>query len=254
MVETHDPLHWHSALFDMLWQQGEMPSAFAHPGWSVYRNTTQLACHTALRANYPALATLTGDEAFGVLTRAYMQQHRPGDARLMHWGDQLPEFLAQFQPAQDWPHLVDVARLDRYWVQAHVAPDAPALSGADVLQATDQSAQRHHAPHPSARWLWSPHPIASLWQSARQGQTQSADLAWQAQGLLLTRIDGEVCATPISHQAVCFLDACARGDSLLAALTHAGTSDPAGDLSAVFALVLQQAALCREFTPTGEPA
>lgn len=245
-----DPdLAWRSSLFDMLWSQGKRPQDFAHPGWSVYRNTTQMGCLNALAANYPALAMLAGNEAFGVLARAYLHAHRPTDARLLQLGSDLPDFLARFEPAADWPHLIDVAWLDRLWIESHVAADAPALTAHDVLN-SGLKPERICRPHPATRWRWcAQHPAATLWLDARAGHPQREDLDWSGEGLLLTRPTGHVQTSRLSREGACFLNACHRGEPLEQALVQARQANPSCDLVALVAVMLDQGALSHPDLP-----
>lgn len=244
MAAQADPnLAWHEALFGMLWSPS-VPAAFAHPGWSVYRNTTQRACLQALRANFPALAVLLGESAFEMLSRAYMAKHPPEDARLLHYGSHLASFLATFEPARDWPHLVDVAWLDRAWIESHVAPDAPILSPGHLLQKSGVDSQQVCPPHPATRWISSPtHPIAQLWLDARLGLTQRPDLTWQGEALMLTRTENGVQGCQIQRADVAFLQACAKRQSLECALAAAWQADASADLSATVSKMLGCSAL-----------
>ncbi len=248
---TQDPDHaWRTSCFAMLWAQGERTGEFAHPGWSVYRNTAQRTCLNALMANHPALTVLCGEQAFGVLARAYLERHRPGDARLLHLGSDMANFLSTFEPAQDWPHLIDVAWLDRLWIESHVAAEAPVLTAHEVL-AADLDPEQICRPHPATRWRWSDdHPIATLWLNARAGQAPGVDLVWSGEGLLLTRPEGHVQSSRLSRVGACFLDACHRGETLAQALAQAMTADAACDLGALVAQMLEQGALARPNPPT----
>jgi hypothetical protein len=235
---------WRAQVFAMIWGTGDVVLAPESPGWKVYRNTTQRACMDSLKANYPALHVLLGDEAFAVLSRAYLHAHPPRDARLLHCGDLLPDFLSAFEPAHPWPQLVDVARLDRFWIESHVAMDAPCCTGLDVLQSQRDGVDLSCPPHPATRWLWQPeHPVATLWLDARAGRTQRDDLVWQGEGLMLTRPEQQVQATPIGRAGCVFLDGCADGLNLQAALIQAHQHDPGADLAALVTVMLQQGAL-----------
>ena len=235
---------WREGFFNMLWSRGEASAPFDHPGWKVYRNTTQRSCIESLKASYPALRVLLGDESFGVLALAYLNESKPTDHRLLHFGATLPDFLAHFEPAQPWPQLVDVAKLDRMWCESHVAADAPPCSAAQVLQSQREGRQLMCMPHPATRWHYSPeHPIATLWMDARAGLTQRDGLNWQGQGVLLTRCDQQVQTQSIDEAVCVFLQACKFGCTLEQALLAAHAADPQADLPALFALLLQQQAL-----------
>ena len=51
---------------------------------------------------------------------------------LVDYGEEFPDFLATFEPAAELPYLSDVARLDRFWTQAHVAADQTPIAAADI--------------------------------------------------------------------------------------------------------------------------
>ncbi len=234
---------WHARLFAFLWSSETPPAEFSEPGWLVYRNTTQRACLQSLRGNYPALAVLLGEEAFDVLARAYLQTHRPGDARLMMLGAELPDFLAHFPPAADWPHLAEVAQLDRHWTESHLAPDRTVLDAQAIL-AGHIGPKTICIPHPATRWFFSSaHPVASLWIDARNGTPERPHLAWQAEGLMLTRPSDHVRVTRISPAEHTFLNACAEHLPLEAALQAVLSHHPDTQLPNLVAHMLQQGAL-----------
>jgi hypothetical protein len=220
----------------------------------VYRNTTQRACIESLKANLASLHSMLGEQAFGALARAFLNAHPPVRASLFEYGTQMPEFLTQFEPANPWPHLAEVARLDVMWMAAHVAPDAVALTAAELLELQLLGPLPLCTPHPATRWLHSPvHPLADLWLQARAWQESQAEVPWVGQGLLLTRPEQQVLAAPIGLAGCVFLDSCAQGLGLEAALTHAHQSEPTADLPALVALMLEQGALTLPQTWKGPP-
>jgi len=236
---------WHDALFGMLWAP-QMPPAFVEKGWAVYRNSSLRACLEALKANFPALTVCLGEAATDMLFRAYVARHPPDDARLFRYGAQLVTFLGAFEPAREWPHLMDVAWLDWAWLEAHVAPDAPALCPEDVARAGSAATQMICPPHPATRWRCSASaPIAWLWQQARQGQVPTEDMRWEGEALMLTRTDQGVQSHPIRAAELAFLQACADLKTLEQALNDAWCADPAADLSALIACMLRCGALRR---------
>lgn len=235
---------WRDSVFRMLWSQGPLEEPYTHSGWSVYRNTVQRACLEALRANFPSLLVLMGEDAFGALARAYLNEHPPQDARLLHYGAELVEFLSEFKPAQPWPQWVDIAWLDRSWIESHVAPDARVLEPADVLNGQKVQTQQIVKPHPATRWRSSEqHPIASLWLDARRGSAPVSDLEWKGEAVMLTRNNDGVSGCRIGRAEVAFLQACTNEETLESALSKAWEADPSVDLSALIACMLEQGAL-----------
>ena len=104
-------------------RQGAVAEAAA---WRVYANTGLLACIDALRANYPGVQRVLGDQAFGQLAADYARACPAHDARLFLYGDDLPDWLRRRDGAASPAALA--ATLDRYWTEAHGAVDA--LAGA----------------------------------------------------------------------------------------------------------------------------
>lgn len=56
---------------------GPLRALFAQPGFAVYRNTVASGCVDALRAAYPTVRALVGDEAFAVAALAFSRTHPP---------------------------------------------------------------------------------------------------------------------------------------------------------------------------------
>jgi Putative DNA-binding domain len=235
---------WRDALASWVWAQAKPCPGFEDVAWRVYRNTSQRACIESLKANLASLRSLLGDEAFGILARAFLNAHPPTHASLFEYGLEMPEFICQFEPAAPWPYLSDLARLDVMWMASHVAPDAMALTASELLGLQQRSSLPLCRPHPAARWLFNPeHPVATLWMQARALQPPSEEVPWVGQGLLLTRPGQHVIAAPIGLAACVFLNSCEQGKGLEAALIDAHLSEPAADLAALVALMLDQGAL-----------
>lgn len=220
----------------------------AQPGFAVYRNTVMKGCIDALQANYPAVLRLVGEEWFRAVAALYVRMHPPQDARLLHYGYHFAAFLRDFAPAVDWPYLEGVARLDRCWTEAHMAPDAAPLAPS-VMAALppDRLGLMALRPHPAARWLWHAElPIYTLWRSNRVEAPLPEDvgLIWCGEGALLTRPGATVQWTALDAAACAFLDACAAGQSLAQACAAALACDAEADLARLMALLLDVGALC----------
>ena len=193
-------------------------TAFAparQPAFAIYRNTAMRACLDALEANFPAVVCLVGREWFRAAAAIHVTQSPPRDPRLTTYGEAFAEFLVAFPPASELPYLVDVARLDRLWVESLVAADANVLAattvaslGADALGALTLRV------HPAARPFASSLPAVSIWQASRAGMAVGEDLIWRTECAVVTRIDNEVSVTPVEASALRFLEAIAESSSL----------------------------------------
>lgn len=203
-------------------------------GMTVYRNTVFKGLLDALRANFPTVERLVGADWFTAAAQAYLEVEWARAPTLMTFGESFPGFLATFPPAQALSYLPGVARLDRHWIEAHAAPDAPVLA-ADALagMAPDSLFQLTLRLHPSARLGWFVDPAPTIWRLNRPPAPASdeAQVDWRAEGALVARPWGEVDALVLDAAGFAFLDACQRGEPLGGAATAALTADPQADLT-----------------------
>jgi hypothetical protein len=176
----------------------QLDSLTGQPGFAVYRNTVMKGCIDALQANYPAVARLVGDEWFRAAAALYVRANLPSSPTLLDYGASFSAFLAGFEPAAELPYLPGVARLDRFWTEAHMASDAP---------------PRGLRPHASARWAWfETQPIFTIWQRNRAaGPVDESDIEWRGEGVLLFRTRDAVEWLPLDASGCALLDARAAG-------------------------------------------
>jgi hypothetical protein len=240
----------------------EIARLVAQPGFAVYRNTVQKGCIDALQANYPAVSRLVGDEWFRAAAIIYARANLPRQPSLLSYGSDFPTFLATFEPAAELPYLAGVARLDRFWTEAHVARDEVPLAAAAVAEfAATDLARVALRPHAAARWAWfEDEPIATIWERNRTGKALldaeegvAPDLDWRAEGVLITRPRGAVEWTSLGKGGCAFLDACATGGALADAAMAALDADPLADLAALMALTLDAGAFSRIAFDDGDP-
>ncbi|QEI06213.1 DUF2063 domain-containing protein [Pigmentiphaga aceris] len=214
------------------------------PAFAIYRNTVRKACIDALEANYPAVARLVGEEWFRAVASIYAVSTPPRDARLMHYGADFADFLANFEPAASLTYLPDVARLDRLWTEAHVAAGTTVLDGSALASLPPESlGAMVLAPHPAARWAWFDNePIHTIWHRNRADEHDTADIAWHGEGSLLTRPQDSVCWFELDRGDVAFLNACEAGQTLADAASASLQAQPDVDLSTLLAKLLRAGA------------
>lgn len=164
------------------------------PGFAVYRNTVIAACIDALAANFPAVQRLVGEDWFRAAASVYVRAQPPRDGRLVGYGEGFAGFLAGFPPARELPWLADVARLDRWWTESHLAADGPVLDAAALGTLPVQGlAALRLRPHAAARWGWFPaQPVFTLWSRQREAVAPADGIDWHGEGALLARPDGVV--------------------------------------------------------------
>ena len=232
----------------------EIARLVEQPGFAVYRNTVLKGCIDALQANYPAVSRLVGDEWFRAAAAIYARANLPRHPSLLAYGCEFADFLADFEPARELAYLADVARLDRFWTEAHIARDRTPVAAATVaLLTAPELANTVLWPHPSARWVWfDEQPIVTIWERNRMPETVANDQAreereidWHAEGVLIARPRGKVEWTRLTIAGCAFLDACKSGGTLAVAATAAMKVDPHVDLAVLMARMLDAGAFWR---------
>jgi hypothetical protein len=236
------------AIFTQRQADERLPAFAAQPGFQVYRNTMLKACIDALQANYPTVDRLVGSAWMREACSAYARLHRPFDVRLMEYGADLPEFIERLALPADLGYLPDIARLDRMWLEAHCAADGPSINVDAVASLAPQAlASKVLRASPSARWRWFlSHPAYSIWKTNREDGEWREDIAWQGEGVLMTRPDGAVRWQAASVGTCAFLDACAGGAALAHAALIALEIEPALAIDQMFAQLLTSGCLAAD--------
>lgn len=229
--------------------EGELAYLVSQPGFAVYRNTVMKGCIDALQANYPAVNGFVGEEWFRAAAGVFVRTHLPRQPVLLEYGEAFAAFLDAFQPAAELPGLAHLARLDRYWTEAHIAHDEAPVAASAVarLDAAQLSGAVLH-PHASARWCcFDVARVVSMWRGLR-GFDAPRDEPETA-GLLIVRPRDIVRTLGLDRADCAFLDACAEGGTLAAAAHATLAADPHTDLSLTLARLLDAGAFGRLTVP-----
>lgn len=229
-----------------------MTELAVQPAFAVYRNTVAKACIDALQANYPAITRLVGEEWLRAAAGIYVRENLPRLPMLVDYGADFAGFLARFEPAAELPYLPAVARLERFWSEAHTAASEDLLDPA--LLARLKPEQFFHArlqPHPATRWAWfDDAPVYTIWSRNRSDNRTESDIDWKAEGALLTRPQDAVKWRTLDQAGCAFLDVCAEGGTLAEAAQAAIDITPAIDLSGLMAALLEAGAFSRLLVTT----
>jgi len=220
--------------------QTSLAGLSAQIGFKVYRNTILKACVDALAANYPSVARLVGAQWFASAALLHVHVEPPDSVCLIEYGRDFPDFLRDFAPAAELPYLADVARLDRCWSESHIAADDTALTAQQLAALTPQRLLDSVLPlRASVRWHWSPdQPAYTIWRTNRQEQELVDELAWQGEGALFYRRDGQVVWQAASLGMCIFLDACANGCNLQTTAGLAVQAEPGLDVAVLLSTLI----------------
>lgn len=228
--------------------EGPVAALVRQPGFAVYRNTIVKGCIDALQANYPCIERLVGTEWFRAAAAVYVDRWPPLDSRLLGYGHDFADFLGGFEPARELLYLANVARLDRFWTEAHVAADEPLLDAAAIARLPARElVNLVLKPQAAARWIWfADQPAYTIWRVNREQAPIPDELAWTGEGALLVRLDGVVRWQALGASACVFLDACARGVSLEPAVTCSLDAHPDTDVGAMLSGLLSAGAFAAD--------
>src|SRR6185369_14839297 len=101
--------------------QRDFAAAIAEPAegaMSVYRNTVLSGCVDALRANYPVVARLLGEEMFETIAAEYASIFPPRRPVMAVYGERFPDWLEKQPWIWDIAYIPDVARIERLQIEA----------------------------------------------------------------------------------------------------------------------------------------
>ncbi|WP_395705769.1 DNA-binding domain-containing protein [Casimicrobium huifangae] len=208
----------------------------------VYRNTVRLGALDALRANYPTVLQLVGEEWFSAAAHRFLDRQPPASPCLLDYGAGFDGFLAALDASAELPYLPAIATLDRAWTEAHCAADASALTVAN-MQALLGSGERIY-PHPATRAFWfADTPAAQLWCASRSGVDDLSTIEWQGAGALLTRPHGAVLWSVCDEAAVALVAMFAAGVGIADAIEQTASRFGAETTGRAFHQLLNQGAL-----------
>jgi hypothetical protein len=207
------------------------------PAMAVYRNTVAKGLVDVLRAAFPTVERLVGEEWFAAAAQAFTHRTPPQNPVLAEYGGGFPSFLAAFPPAAEIPYLADVAGIDRLWTEAHFASDAPHLAPATLAALGPETlAAGRLRLHASTRFAWFETPAPTIWRLNRPPApapgAEGFEIEWGAEGIALARPGGEVHAVGLGPGAFALLAACGRGLPFGEALSAAVSAEPSLALDA----------------------
>jgi hypothetical protein len=136
----------------------------------VYRNNYRGNLHDALAGAYPVIKQLVGDDFFRMLALRFIEHYPSRSANLHHYGAELSDFIARFEPAQELVYLSDTATLEWACHCAYFVNDEPLFELGQLAQFTSgQHPNLVFSLHPATRMVRSQYPIDSIWLAHQPG-------------------------------------------------------------------------------------
>ncbi len=176
--------------------------------FDVYRNNVAVSLTDALETAFPVVNKLVGNDFFRAMAGVYLRAHPPKSPVMMFYGQDMPEFIASFGPAQSVPYLSDVARLELALRHSyHAADSAPIAPDALGQLAPETLPNVTFEFAPSVFVVMSKFPLHSIWQA----NTHGGDIAKGAQPTLITRPEFDPQLDPLTpDQAAVLADLMAQ--------------------------------------------
>jgi hypothetical protein len=164
---------------------------------------------------------------------------------LLEYGAGFPAFISGFEPIATLPYLAEVARIERAWVEAYHAAEAPPLDPAALAAVAPQRVgELRFTLHPSLRAVRCRYPALTIWRmNVADGVPGAVDLTAGDQDVLVVRPAAHVEVRALPAGGAQLLSALGRGRRLAEAVRTALPRCTPHDLSLHLAGLLRSGAL-----------
>ncbi len=213
--------------------------------FAVYRNNVVSSLIDALADTFPVTCKLAGDEFFRAMARVFVAAVLPRPPILAEYGDEFPDFIGDFAPAQSVPYLADVARLEMLYLTAYHAADATPLDEADFRHAlanSDDLPALRLRLHPSAGVLRSAYAACSLWAAHQEKHDLATVDPYRAEEALVVRPLWDVLVVPLRPGAGRFIELLADGRPFGESALAASREQSGFDLATTLADIIRAGA------------
>jgi Putative DNA-binding domain len=200
--------------------------------YNVYRNNVTVSLIEALAATFPATQRITGIEFFRAMARFHVRATPPNSPLSFEYGRDFPDFIENYEYAQQMPWLADIARIERAWLDAYHAADIQPLAGQDLAAIPPEAlAGDTFVPHPATRIVRSAFPALSIFAMNRGDGPIGPIENIAPEDALITRPGDEVVVRLLPLGGAIFLTQLISGEPLGAAASAAFETEPSFDLS-----------------------
>jgi hypothetical protein len=211
---------------------------------AVYRNNVREGFLSAMRAAYPVVAQLAGDDWFAQRAHAYREDFPSRSGNLHYAGKDFPGFLSEQLRSGPYEYFADVARLEWAYQEVLVAAEHDPLDIAALGNvAPEDYASLIFATHPAARVVASDYPVLAIWkahQPTSPASSQPLRLDSGPSRVLLIRRDDhvemrELCAADCALLQT-LMSRATLGDAVDAAVAVDAATNVAACLSRIVSL------------------
>lgn len=221
----------------------------------VYRNNVFANLSEALKAVYPVICRLVGEEFFRHAAREYVRRYPSSSGDIHEFGSAFGDFLQDFPPVASLVYLPDTARLEWQVHEAfHAADQAPLALDRLARVAPEDYEKLSFVLHPACRLVRSSYPVHRIWEVNQPefAGEQAVNLSEGECRLLVSRPRFEVTIAPLSCGGFSLLAALAEREPLGSAVEQALQAEPDFDPSTFLREQVQAATLVDYHLPPAE--
>jgi hypothetical protein len=204
----------------------------------VYRNNVVGSLTETMRAHFPLVEKLVGEDFFKMMARSYILARPPEGGCLNAYGADFDELIALLEPAKILPYLSDVARFEAALHAAYHAKDDEPLRAEDL--ATLKPEEIRLVLRDSVRLVASAYPLRKIRDFCRDGADGTLDISSGSESLLIYRPLLEVEIVPVGAASYRMLEEIAAGKTLGAALENTLLAHPDFDFPAFLQIHVSQ--------------
>jgi hypothetical protein len=164
---------------------------FEERGLAIYRKNLKANAVRALHISFPTLLKLIGDDLFTYAVEQLLKTDTLNSGDWGLWGDSFPELLETLSALNEFPYVIDIARLDFLMHIQSREKDSYIDMASMTLLADYELDQLRLVLNPSIRILESNYPVTEIYQANNQPE-YAEEFLNKAQQKLASNI-GESC-------------------------------------------------------------
>jgi Putative DNA-binding domain len=177
-------------------------------GISVYKESSYTMLFNHLKTTFPLCIRFVGDSFWYGLLHRYIHDTPCKHVDINQYGNTLPQYINEFNPAKQVPCLVSLCELEWVW---HDVANKKLLAVFDYESFSKISSEnlnklRFHL-NPTLTIIKSQYPIYQVWESNFNKKNRQIDIDNNAESLIIFHNQHEPCLMQVSDIEVEFLEA-----------------------------------------------
>jgi len=207
----------------------------------IYQNNLFTNLSRALRATYPLIIKLVGEEFFPLVAKAYCKQYPSRSNNLDDYGAYFGSFLAEFGPTRTLIYLPEVAEFEWACHEASFASDHSLLAIEALQRITPESYNDlHFVLHPMIRVMKCNFPILRIIELCKGEIDEEINVDNGGDNIMISAKDNTIKLTTLSDGDCQFLSLVGEGLALAAVLEATLATEPEFNLQEKLPLWVQQ--------------